>query len=66
MAGRLKVFTTLDVVTQAAQQAVVKGLLKLDGRRKRTPEHAVEGALVALDVQHGAIKAMGGRDYQRS
>ena len=67
--GTLKVFTTLDVATQrAAHQAVVRELLKFDGRqRKRTPEHAVEGALVALDVEHGAIKAMvGGRDYQRS
>ncbi len=66
--GVLKVFTTLDVATQqAAHQAVVQGLLKLDKRRKRTPEHAVEGALIALDVEHGAIKAMvGGRDYQRS
>lgn len=67
--GTLKVFTTLDVATQqAAHQAIVHELLKLDGRRrKRMPEHAVEGALVALDVEHGAIKAMvGGRDYQRS
>ena len=67
--GALKVFTTLDVATQqAAHQAVVRELLKLDGRRRKgTLEHAVEGALVALDVEHGAIKAMvGGRDYQRS
>src|SRR5574337_67094 len=64
----LKVFTTLDVATQqAAHQAVVQGLSKLDGRRKRTPGNAVEGALVALDVEAGAIKAMvGGRDYYRS
>ncbi|MDE2180015.1 MAG: PBP1A family penicillin-binding protein [candidate division NC10 bacterium] len=64
----LRVYTTLDAATQqSAQQAVVQGLLKLDRRRKETPEHTVEGALVALDVQHGAIKAMvGGRNYQRS
>ncbi|MDD5559710.1 PBP1A family penicillin-binding protein [Candidatus Methylomirabilis sp.] len=64
----LKVFTTLDIATQqAAHQAVVQGLSKLDGRRKRTPGNAVEGALVALDVEAGAIKAMvGGRDYYRS
>jgi penicillin-binding protein 1B len=68
-AGRtLKVFTTLDVAMQrAAHQAVVQGLLKLDGQRKRTSRTAVEGALVALDVEAGSIKAMvGGRDYQRS
>lgn len=66
--GTLKVFTTLDMATQqAAHQAVVQGLSKLDGRRKRTPGTAVEGALVALDVKAGAIKAMvGGRDYHRS
>ncbi|CBE69145.1 MAG: PBP1A family penicillin-binding protein [Candidatus Methylomirabilis oxygeniifera] len=66
--GALKVFTTLDVATQqAAYRAVVQGLSKLDGRRKRTPGITVEGALVAVDVKAGAIKAMvGGRDYQRS
>jgi len=66
--GALKVFTTLEVATQqAAHQAIVQGLLKLDGRQKRMPENTVEGALVALDVEAGAIKAMvGGRDYQRS
>ncbi|HWQ69330.1 MAG TPA: transglycosylase domain-containing protein, partial [Patescibacteria group bacterium] len=36
--GMLKVFTTLDMATQrVAHQAVVQGLSKLDGRRKRTP-----------------------------
>ena len=66
--GTLKVFTTLDVaMQQAAHQAVVQGLLRLDGQRKRTPRTAVEGALVALDVEARTIKAMvGGRDYQRS
>lgn len=67
-AGTLKVYTTLDMVTQqSAHRAVVQGLSKLDRRRKSTPEDTVEGALVALDVQHGAIKAMvGGRNYRRS
>ncbi len=64
----LKVYTTLDVaMQQAAHQAVVQGLSKLDGRQKRRPGNAVEGALVALDVEAGTIKAMvGGRDYHRS
>jgi membrane carboxypeptidase/penicillin-binding protein len=67
-AGTLKVYTTLDMATQqSAHRAVVQGLSKLDRRRKSTPEDTVEGALVALDVQHGAIKAMvGGRNYRRS
>ena len=65
---RLKIYTTLDMATQqSAHRAVVQGLSMLDGRRKATSEHPIEGALVALDVQHGAIKAMvGGRSYQRS
>jgi len=65
----LKVFTTLDVATQqTAQQAVTQGLFRLDGQRQtRGMGNALEGALVALDVETGAIKAMvGGRDYQRS
>jgi penicillin-binding protein 1B len=66
--GTLKVFTTLDMaMQQAAYRAVVHGLSKLDGRRKRTPGTATEGALVALDVEAGAVRAMvGGRDYRRS
>ena len=66
--GPLKVYTTLDVTTQrSAQQAVLRRLVMLDGRRKATPERVIEGALVALDVHHGAIKAMvGGRSYQHS
>jgi penicillin-binding protein 1B len=65
----LKVFTTLDVVTQqAAQRAVAQGLLRLDGQQqKRGTGNALEGALVALDVETGGIKAMvGGRNYRRS
>lgn len=64
----LRVYTTLDVATQqAAHQAVVQRLARLDGQHKRGPENAAEGALVALDVQTGAIKAMvGGRSYHRS
>lgn len=66
--GTLKIFTTLDIATQrSAHRAVVRGLSALDGRRKKTSEHILEGALIALDVQRGGIKAMvGGRSYQRS
>ncbi|MBZ0169558.1 transpeptidase-transglycosylase [Candidatus Methylomirabilis lanthanidiphila] len=66
--GTLKVYTTLEVaIQQSAYQAVVQGLVKLDGGRKASSGHTLEGALVALDVQRGAIRAMvGGRSYQRS
>ena len=66
--GTLKVFTTLDLATQrAAQGAVAQGLSRLDGRQRRGRGNLVEGALVAIDVQTGVIKAMvGGRSYQRS
>ena len=67
-AGTLKVFTSLDLPTQrAAQQAVVRGLLRIDKGQRRGEGKAIEGALVALDVETGAIKAMvGGRSYRRS
>lgn len=66
--GTLKVFTTLDMdMQQLAHRAVAQGLSKVDGLRKRASSPVAEGALVALDVQRGAIKAMvGGRDYHRS
>ena len=67
-AGVMKVFTTLDLPTQqAAQQAVAQGLFRVDRLRKHGREHTAEAALVALDVETGAIKAMvGGRNYQKS
>lgn len=67
-AGTLKVFTSLDLPTQrAAQQAVVQGLLRIERGQRREKGKAAEGALVALDVETGAIKAMvGGKSYRRS
>lgn len=67
-AGVLKVFTSLDLPTQlAAQQAVAQGVSRINSGRRRGMANAVEGALVALDVETGAIKAMvGGRNYRRS
>lgn len=42
--GTLKVFTALDVaMQQAVQQAVVRGLLKLDGRRAKEDARACRG-----------------------
>lgn len=67
-ASALRVFTTLDLASQqAAQQEVARGLSRLDGRQRRGTGETLEGALVALDVETGAIKAMvGGRSYQKS
>ncbi len=66
--GTLKVFTTLDLTSQrVAQQAVLQGLSRLDGRQRRGADDKVEGALVAIDAQSGEIRAMiGGRSYRRS
>ncbi len=67
-ASALRVFTTLDLASQqVAEQAVARGLSRLDGRQRRGTGDTLEGALVALDVETGAIKAMvGGRSYQKS
>jgi penicillin-binding protein 1B len=69
-AGSLKVFTSLEVEMQrAAHAAVHQGVYRIDrmdGARHARSEPA-EAALVALDVETGAIKAMvGGRDYRAS
>jgi penicillin-binding protein 1B len=67
-AGALKVFTTLDVATQQeANQVVVKDIMRVERQQKSPRRIRLEGALVALDVETGAIKAMvGGRSYRRS
>ncbi|MCP4116640.1 MAG: PBP1A family penicillin-binding protein [Desulfobacteraceae bacterium] len=65
--GGIKVYSTLDTRLQAAaDQAVAKGLLRLDTMMGLNPGDAPlpQGALVAIDTGSGAVKAMvGGRDY---
>jgi 1A family penicillin-binding protein len=58
--GGLKVYTTLDLtMQQAAERALAQGM-------KGRPE-ALQGALVAVDVSNGQIRAMvGGRDFTQS
>jgi len=58
--GGLKVYTTLDLtMQQAAERAMAQGL-------KGRPAD-LQGALVAIDVSNGQIRAMvGGRDFSQS
>ncbi|MBS0012492.1 MAG: penicillin-binding protein 1A [Desulfobacterales bacterium] len=68
--GGVTVNTTLSYdLQQAADQAVSAGLSSLAGRiaEKKDDKDQIQGALVAIDVQTGAIRAMtGGRDYQKT
>ncbi len=74
--GGLKVTTTIDPQLQRmAQESLQQGLKDLDTLMGMTPEAAgmdpaverPQGALVALQVNSGAVKALvGGRDYART
>ena len=74
--GGLRVFTTLDVsLQQQAEASLQEGLVKLESQMKSNhqPSNAaaqtdndngLQGALVTVDVNTGAVKALvGGRDY---
>ena len=80
--GGLRVFATLDPAAQrAAEQALVRGLDEIEGRRAfrhpkrgepgvvaegRSPDY-LQGALVALDPATGEVRALvGGRDFDDS
>ncbi len=68
--GGIKVFSTIDTRLQShARQSLTKGLERLDammGIKSEESEHP-QGALVAIDVGSGAVKALiGGRDYYKS
>jgi penicillin-binding protein 1B len=68
----LAVYTTLDVdLQQSAQRAVTDGLAGLEKKYKRLAANAKEAplqaALIMLEPQTGAVKALvGGRDYRLS
>jgi penicillin-binding protein 1B len=68
----LKVYSTLDTEYQAdAQAAVVNNLARLEKTRRsirrKYAKDQLQSAMVALDVNSGAIVAMvGGRDYSLS
>ena len=70
--GGLRIYTTLNPVLQrAAEAALVRGIDRLEGQyralRRRDSAARLQGAIVALDVRTGEIRAMvGGRDYVQS
>ncbi len=69
--GGVTISTTLDPALQLmAQQAITKGLTALENRLQPLPEDAntrLEGALVAIEVASGDIRALvGGRNYAES
>jgi penicillin-binding protein 1A len=67
--GGMRVFTTMDsALQQAAEQAVADGLAAIERRRGFKPGPApLQGALVAMEPQTGAVRAMvGGRDFSAS
>jgi penicillin-binding protein 1A len=68
--GGLTIKTTLSYPLQAAaNKAVQDGLAHIDARHptESDDKDQLQGALIALDVQTGAIRAMvGGRSYQQS
>jgi penicillin-binding protein 1A len=67
--GGMRVFTTMDsALQQAAEQAVADGIAAIERRRGFQPGPApLQGALVAMEPQTGAVRAMvGGRDFAAS
>ncbi len=68
--GGLKIYTTIDPYMQrAADAAVQQSLAEIEKSlpKSKTPRDPLQGALVALDPQSGAVRAMvGGRDFARS
>jgi 1A family penicillin-binding protein len=74
--GGLRVYTTLDPdLQQAAEKAIEDGIASIERRRGYPHERKgdakgvdyLQGALVAMDPQTGAVRAMvGGRDFTES
>jgi 1A family penicillin-binding protein len=72
--GGLRVYTTLDVgLQQLAESSLQEGVAKLESQMKidgpengtsSNNDNGLQGALVTVDVNTGAVKALvGGRDY---
>jgi penicillin-binding protein 1B len=68
----LQIYTTLDVdLQQSAQRAITQGLENLEKTYRRlasaSKEAPLQGALIVLEPQTGAVRALvGGRDYRAS
>ncbi|HSO20295.1 MAG TPA: PBP1A family penicillin-binding protein [Desulfosarcina sp.] len=72
--GGLRVYTTLDIgLQQLAESALQEGIARLESQMDPSPpaagaaesgDNGLQGALVALDANTGAVKALvGGRDF---
>ena len=68
--GGLRVYTTLEVgMQQIAEAALQEGIARLESQMTpvdagEATDNGLQGALVALDVNTGAVKALvGGRDF---
>jgi penicillin-binding protein 1A len=66
--GGLAVHTTLDLAAQAAAESLVaEHLTALEEKVGRREDDPLQCAVVAMDVQTGAVLAMvGGRDFEQS
>ncbi len=68
----LQIYTTLDVdLQESAQRAITDGLASLEKKYRRlaaaSREAPLQGALIVLEPETGAVKALvGGRDYRLS
>jgi penicillin-binding protein 1B len=64
----LAVYTSLDLSLQAlAQDVLAEGLARVDKMIRRKDHPPVQGALIALEPNTGAVLALvGGRDYAQS
>jgi penicillin-binding protein 1A len=62
----LSIYTTIDLQAQiAAEKAIEETLAKFEGARLKSAK--VQGALIAIDIKSGAIRAMvGGRSFKES
>ncbi len=64
----LSIYTTLDTQVQAAaEEALSRGLARLEQRHPRLKGKGLQGAVIVMQPRTGSVLAMvGGRDYRRS
>jgi penicillin-binding protein 1A len=66
--GGLSIYTTIDMRAQAAaEKAIEKAVATFDKNQSKQKSIKVQGALIAIDPENGAIRAMvGGRNFRES
>ncbi|MGE0866362.1 MAG: transglycosylase domain-containing protein [Vicinamibacterales bacterium] len=66
--GGLHVYTTMDqAMQQAADATVASSLAEIDGARSKDAKGQLQAALIAIEPQSGAVRALvGGRDFAAS